>query len=570
MKFYNKSALSFWGIFLFINFGIFAQSNMIEIGNLYPGEVEYSAFEILDQSTIYIEGKAGNFGGSFKQHVASYAWIINSKTREIVWDARDYFDFEERSGLFGFNEQEPLDVGFYEVYYASAEGYDIEINSFGDVISRFFSGPKGSKFRSKYRSELGVTVFGEEGKFRKVDSQMVLDRVISDAIVSINKVKDDEDIQAGFSLNDDTNIRIYSIGEGTENNIIDLAWITDVKTNEIVWRSSMRKSVHAGGGDKNYLIDQKIKLPKGSYLLHYSSDDSHSFENWNVMPPNDPQFWGATLWAATESDKRNVIPFKDEDIVKPIVEITKVGDNAFLSQGFTLPNSSEIRILSLGEGYDSADLADYGWIVNADTKETVWTMNNNRKIEHAGGSRKNWMVEEKIILEKGNYIAYYVSDGSHSYEEWNDSNPFDRARWGLTIWSDTKGIRTFDSDKYKSKNIIVEIVKVTDYKDLEKSFSLAKRSKVRIIAIGEGSRSGMDDYGWIKDRNGDIVWEMTYKKTKEAGGASKNRLFNDTIYLDAGSYTLHYVTDGSHSYDSWNSSPPENQENYGITLLYEK
>ena len=569
MKFYNKHTLSFIGIFLFLNLGILAQKNMIELGNLYPGEIEYSAFEILEESTIYIEGKAGNFGGSFSEHLVSYGWIIESKTREIVWDAREHFDFEEKTGMYDFNDQEPLEVGTYEVYYASNKGYDVEINSFGDVISRFFSGAKGSRFKSKYRSELGLTVFGEEGKFRQLDPNNVIDALVSTAIVSINRVKDDEDLEAGFSLNGDTNIRIYSIGEGTEDNIIDLAWITNVKTNEIVWKSSMKKSIHAGGGKKNYLIDQKIKLPKGSYLLHYSSDDSHSFESWNVTPPNDPQFWGVTLWAQSENDRRNVVPFIEKDVVKPIIEITKVGDNEFLSQGFTLPESSELRILSLGEGYDEDELADYGWIVNADTKETVWTMNNNRKIEHAGGSKKNWMVEEKINLEKGSYIAYYISDGSHSYEEWNASNPFDRARWGLTVWSETKGIKYFDSNNYKSKNIIAEIVKVTDDKKLEKSFSLSKSGKIRIIAIGEGSRSDMDDYGWIEDKNGNTVWEMTYRKTKEAGGASKNRLYNNTISLEAGNYTLHYVSDGSHSYNSWNSSPPENQENYGITLLFE-
>jgi hypothetical protein len=566
MNLYNKDTLLFLGIFFLSYLGILAQKNeTIEIGNLYPGEVEYSAFEILEESTIYIEGKAGNFGGKFNENLVFYGWIINSKTRDIVWDGREDFDFDNEQGMYDFDDQEPLDAGTYEVYYACTNGHDIEINSFKDFILRIF--PGSNDFKRKYRSKLGITVSGEKGKFREVDPIKVINKVVENSIVSINRVLDDEDLEAGFSLIDNTAIRIYSIGEGRKDNIIDLAWISEVKTNKIVWKSSLKKSSHAGGGKKNYLIDQKIELPKGSYLLHYSSDDSHSFETWNVMPPNDPQFWGATIWAASLDDYKNIVPFRAEDIVKPMIEITKVGDDEYLSQGFTLPNTDELSILCLGEGYDKKDLSDYGWIVDADTKKIIWTMNNNKNIEHAGGSHKNMMVKETLSLEKGNYIAYYLSDDSHSYEEWNDSSPFDRARWGLTIWSEKKDFNLFDGDNYKSENIISEIVRVRDDEDLKESFKLFNDSKVIILAIGEGDRSGMDDYGWIEDSEGDVVWEMTYKKTKNAGGASKNRLFNRKISLDAGEYTLHYTTDGSHSYNSWNSSPPKNQASYGITLL---
>lgn len=79
----------------------------------------------------------------------------------------------------------------------------------------------------------------------------------------------------------------------------------------------------------------------------------------------------------------------------------------------------------------------------------------------------------------------------------------------------------------------------------------------------------MYDYGWIENEQGRIIWEMTYRKTSHAGGAKKNRLFNDTVYLEAGTYYVYYETDGSHSYNDWNSTPPDNPELYGITVLLE-
>ena len=106
---------------------------------------------------------------------------------------------------------------------------------------------------------------------------------------------------------------------------------------------------------------------------------------------------------------------------------------------------------------------------------------------------------------------------------------------------------------------------------LNKNFQLDKETKIRILAIGEGSRGDMADYGWIKDVDKNrVVWEMTYRTSDNAGGADKNRMFNDTITLPKGNYRVYYETDGSHSYRDWNDSPPYDQEKYGITIYREK
>ena len=95
-----------------------------------------------------------------------------------------------------------------------------------------------------------------------------------------------------------------------------------------------------------------------------------------------------------------------------------------------------------------------------------------------------------------------------------------------------------------------------------------KDTNLRIFALGEGVDGDMVDYGWIKNTDtGKVVWEMTYRNTDAAGGASKNRMYNDTIILPKGSYKVYYETDGSHSYRRWNASPPRDPERYGISLL---
>jgi hypothetical protein len=77
----------------------------------------------------------------------------------------------------------------------------------------------------------------------------------------------------------------------------------------------------------------------------------------------------------------------------------------------------------------------------------------------------------------------------------------------------------------------------------------------------------MYDYAWIENsRTGRIVWEMTYRKTERAGGARKNRMFDDSIFLEAGEYEVFYESDDSHSFVDWNDSPPHDPVHWGVTI----
>jgi len=143
---------------------------------------------------------------------------------------------------------------------------------------------------------------------------------------------------------------------------------------------------------------------------------------------------------------------------------------------------------------------------------------------------------------------------------------------GIAIWTqneeDRSFITKFDPSDFTPQNVIVQIIRVRDDAYISKSFSLDKDTKIKIYAIGEGTRGGMDDYGWIKNSDtGKIVWEMSYRNTERAGGARKNRLFNDSILLEKGKYKVYYESDGSHSYRDWNDDPPREQERYGITIM---
>ncbi|MDZ7361078.1 MAG: hypothetical protein ONB46_10170 [candidate division KSB1 bacterium] len=132
-------------------------------------------------------------------------------------------------------------------------------------------------------------------------------------------------------------------------------------------------------------------------------------------------------------------------------------------------------------------------------------------------------------------------------------------------------MKKFDYEPAPDKNVVAGFTKLGDDEFRSAGFTLNRPMNVRIYALGEGRNGDMFDYGWIEDANtGKVVWRMTPRMTEHAGGARKNRLYDGVISLKAGDYVLHYETDDSHSFNDWNSDPPHDPMNYGITLYLAK
>ncbi|MCF8412891.1 MAG: hypothetical protein K9G44_05710 [Melioribacteraceae bacterium] len=572
----RKNIFLLFTLFTFTSAGVFAQlTDNIKLGNPDVGDLKIVAFNLTKDARVKVEGTGGSFT-KWDNQIAFYGWILDADTREIVWTALDR-DFEEElsdiAGLIDFEAELDLKKGNYEAYYVGIDNnYYYKMNNFNGIWNKLF-GSRKRNFRASNIDDLFMTLRTSGAVMNKRDSEEFIDDYVDKAIVSFIRVRDGEYLKEGFSLTKETKLKVYSVGEGQRKNVYDYAWIYDVKNNKRVWSMNDNYPDWAGGAEKNILVRETITLPAGSYRVHYVTDDSHSFERWNALPPDDPQFWGVVVSLVNESDRANVKPFKEVDVVKPLIELIRIGDDEFVSQGLKLDKDMDIRILCLGEGPSKDNMVDAGWIINAETRKSIWDMRGNWT-DHAGGADKNRMVDEVIKLKKGSYIVYYSSDGSHSFEEWNSTPPYERERWGITIWAadenDSKFASVFHPDDFKNENVIAEIVRVRDDDYSRENFTLESDSRVRVVAYGEGDRGGMYDFGWIENRNTrKIVWEMTYRKTEHGGGADKNRYFNDTILLEAGEYTLYYESDGSHSYRDWNASPPRDEEMYGITLLKE-
>lgn len=116
------------------------------------------------------------------------------------------------------------------------------------------------------------------------------------ALAEITGVADNEDKTVEFNLAKDQSVRIFAIGEGQGGQMFDYGWIENAETGKPAWEMKEPETKHAGGAGKNRKADLEITLPAGKYRLRYKADDSHSFDNWNALPP-DVNFWGIAVYA---------------------------------------------------------------------------------------------------------------------------------------------------------------------------------------------------------------------------------------------------------------------------------
>jgi hypothetical protein len=578
-------------------------------------EVKGLGFTVSKDITVHVNAVGGGSKNTWNEvfnnrnktnDMFAAGWIINAETREVVWE----MTMDNTSGREEKRTCEAdvkLKQGAYEVYYA-AYGFSSS-STFGNFTSinidrregktrnkfdkflQWFDDDYSSmydEFMDRAKEDYGILLSvapGEEGVVKTFNAP----RKNPNTIFAATGVGDGAYVRKKLTVNKDVTVSIYALGEGRgKNEVFDYGWITNTETRERVWEMSYGNTDYAGGASKNVIFQGDVRLPKGIYELSYVTDDSHSREDWNSKPPYDPFNYGVSIIARSEADKP-AVSVSDYNFEKNniIVQLTRVRDDEFVQAGFTLKEESRLHVYAIGEGhgsvrvrvmgkelYENEDegLADYGWIINAKTRERVWDMNRSNTT-HAGGAHKNRLADVFITLPAGSYIVFYQTDDSHAYNDWNDDKPFDAESYGITVMGAGENFNMKNVSKFEEsadENVLVQLIKVRDDRHVRQKFTVEKSQKFRIYAIGEGVSNDMADYAWIEDvKTGNVVWEMTYRTTTNAGGAKKNRLFDKQVYLEKGEYEVHYQTDDSHAYNDWNDDPPEDRTHWGVTIYKE-
>lgn len=545
----------------------------------HPDDYELQAvgFELTRNATIRVDATGLRY--PHWDEFTVYAWLLDTETRRPVWrmQRRGSDRVRGEPGLRRMEEELDLDAGRYELYLYSGRGWWNGVRIHDRGILSFWRDDDRDADWWDYEEQIDdcyVSLSSDDvsaGDLRKFE----VSGGMEDALIRHAKVGDSAHFSDGFELTRGGNLHIYAlIEQPSRDNPADYARIVDAETREEVWRTQRRNTRRAGGADKNRLFDDEVSLDAGRYVLEYGTDDSHSYEEFNANPPYDPVNWGVTV---RPGEGFSASAFKAFDAPRPsdaLVDFSRVGDSDYLEQGFRLGRNTKLWIVGIGEfGYDG-EFADYGWITDAKTGEIAWEMTRRNTIP-AGGADKNRMFDGLVELPAGDYVLHYVTDDSHSYDEWNSATPFMPDAWGVRLFAANAGDRgnfeKVDAQRLgDSENVIARIVRVGDHERRRERFELSGETRVHIYAMGEGLGGNMYDYAYIiDDESGDVVWEMRYRDTRPAGGARKNRLFDRSLTLPAGRYEVIYESDGSHSFHSWNDRRPRDPMNWGVTIRRE-
>lgn len=382
------------------------------------------AFSLSAPVTMYIYALGE---GISKDEMVDGAWIVNTSTRKRVWEM-DWRSVKPAGGAEKnrlFAGEATLDKGDYALYYVSDDSHS----------------PVDWNAPPPYDPlNWGVTLYGTKDtdaqSFRVIPYEEV-----RNVIVSLTRVRDNESRSEGFTLKQDTPVRIYAFGErsNSRRQMADYGLILDARTRNKVWTMDVDRTVHGGGASKNRLADEVVQLPKGSYIVTYNTDDSHAYGDWNAAPPFDPENYGITIMGAGPDFKPSVVAkFVEQRDKNIIAQIVRVRDDANTTETFKLDKTTRVRIYAIGEG-QGRRMFDYGMIEDAKTGGTVWEMTYGMTF-HAGGHRKNRMVNTTFLLDKGEYRLRYISDDSHSFGNWNVDPPEDQEYWGITVYRDERDI----------------------------------------------------------------------------------------------------------------------------------
>jgi len=397
-------------------------------------------------------------------------------------------------------------------------------------------------------------------------------------------------------------VHVYAKGGGVEGEpFFAYGWILNAATREVVWQMDGR-TAHADGVYQ--VADAYIDLPQGSYEAYYahhayaqsgsylmfssrnldrrpskldgSHDESHgrwlqrlftggSRGNgaWERRVGN----YGMELYlqaneAASAEKFKAPLNWKNE-----FIALVPDKDDGCWTASFHARRAVTLHVYAQGEYAGDGEFADHGWILDAHTRRPVWEMNSG-KAQYGGGDKKNRRQVETIQLPAGDYIATYVTDGSHSPADWNAAPPCDPLRYGLILAlpKDADLSQVAHAPAPETAPILAELVRMGNHQNERRAFTLQTPAKVRVYAIGERDGDELADTAWIEDGQGKTVWSMSARNTQHAGGAEKNRMADEVLDLPKGSYVLCVRTDGSHSYPRWNDSAPWDAERYGATV----
>ena len=153
----------------------------------------------------------------------------------------------------------------------------------------------------------------------------VLDESEGAVLAQITRVRNSAERSTRFTLDAPASVRVYAIGEILPSGAYDYAWITNDDNDDTIWEMTRENTRWAGGSKKNRVFDGTLDLRAGRYEVHFETDGSHAYGDFDQAPPNDPEHWGVTVLRLPSAPPLPELPLPElppEPPAAPVVETT--------------------------------------------------------------------------------------------------------------------------------------------------------------------------------------------------------------------------------------------------------
>jgi hypothetical protein len=243
------------------------------------------AFRLDRRTMVHVEG-LGELGVDDRFY--DYGWIERLPLLDVVWSMEDAIPGDAAGGHpknRRVDARLDLDEGSYVLNYVTDDSHAYGAWNVPAPLEP---------------TRWGIAVYAAERGFDPSTARIVKLSTVDPAVVSLAPTGNSMHRKQTFTLRRDLDLRLVALGEGVDGRMYDYGWIERLDDQEIVWKMEYRDTRPAGGGSKNRIVETIIHLPAGRYQVHFETDDSHSFEGWNVTRPDRPQLWGITLYRVEE------------------------------------------------------------------------------------------------------------------------------------------------------------------------------------------------------------------------------------------------------------------------------
>ncbi len=207
------------------------------------------------------------------------AWIVDARTRQVVWDLRAAETEREGNGLRHFAGTVRLPAGVYEAHYASyaaawtsMDGVSV-INGLRELAGRIRYGGPYVEDGSYKQFSLLVAGIGRAARESEID---LATQQFTRAAIARIAPEPGATARYGFALARPTDVEVYAIGEIRRDAGFDYGWIINADTRARVWQMEYANTEPAGGAAKNRMTRETLRLPAGRYVAYFVSDDSHA------------------------------------------------------------------------------------------------------------------------------------------------------------------------------------------------------------------------------------------------------------------------------------------------------